>query len=80
MKKIITRVLPVIILAAVIGSTYIYLTRVSDLENGDLIASGTVEVVEVAIASEIPGRVSEVLVSEGTPIQQGDVLFRMDET
>lgn len=44
----------------------------------DLIASGTVEAVQVLIAPEMPGRVLDVLVDEGDLVKAGDVLLRLD--
>jgi HlyD family secretion protein len=43
-----------------------------------LAASGTIEAVEVTIAPEIGGKVTEVMVQEGTQVKTGDVLFRLD--
>lgn len=48
-------------------------------ENGALTASGTVSARQVAIAPEIGGKVVEVLVEEGQPVNAGDVLFRLDD-
>jgi HlyD family secretion protein len=45
-----------------------------------LTASGTIEAVEVTISPETGGKVSEVRVDEGSKIQAGDVLFRLDDT
>jgi HlyD family secretion protein len=56
-----------------------YLTSISGGENGPLEASGTIESTEIGIASEVPGRVSEVLVEEGQVVAVGDVLIRMDD-
>jgi HlyD family secretion protein len=44
-----------------------------------LAASGTVEAVEVQIASEVPGKVAEIMVDEGDSFQAGDPLFRLDD-
>ena len=48
-------------------------------ENGSLTASGTVSARQVAVASEIGGKVVEVLVEEGQPVKSGDVLFLLDD-
>ncbi len=42
-------------------------------------ASGTVEVVEVLVAAEFGGRVIEVFVQEGSLVEAGDPLFRLDD-
>lgn len=48
-------------------------------ENGALTASGTVSARQVAVAPELGGKVVEVLVEEGQPVNAGDVLFRVDD-
>jgi len=48
--------------------------------NGAIIASGTVEAIQVRISPELGGRVAEVLVQEGDTVQTGDVLLRLDST
>jgi HlyD family secretion protein len=40
--------------------------------------NGRIEAVEIDIATRLPGRVTEVLVEEGDPVQAGQVLARMD--
>ncbi len=42
-------------------------------------ASGTVEAVEVNVASQTAGRVQEVYVSEGDTVAAGDPLFRLED-
>jgi multidrug resistance efflux pump len=42
-------------------------------------SSGIVEAVEVVVSSELGGRVSEVMVSEGDPVNIGDPLFRLED-
>jgi HlyD family secretion protein len=56
----------------------IYLTSVSAASAGPLQSSGTIESVEVGVASEVSGRVSEVSVDEGQPVAAGDLLVRLD--
>ncbi len=43
-----------------------------------LTASGTIEVIEVSIAPEIGGKVTEVTVEEGAVVKAGDTLFSLD--
>jgi len=43
-------------------------------------ASGVIEATEVAIASELSGRVVEVSVAEGDTVHAGDILFTLDDT
>lgn len=41
--------------------------------------SGTVEAVKVIVSSEIGGRVAEVMVNEGEPVEAGVSLFRLED-
>lgn len=47
---------------------------------GTLQVSGTIEAEEVFVVPEIGGRVMEVLVEEGQPVEEGQVLVRLDES
>ena len=75
----IRRILPMLIPVALLVGGLIYLAPISGSASGPLETSGTVEGVEVSVASEIPGRVVEVLAAEGQAVQRGDPLFRLDE-
>ncbi len=55
------------------------LSACSGSGSNQLRASGVVEAVEVAVAPELGGRVVEVFVEEGDPIQEGEALLRMDD-
>ncbi|HLF82455.1 MAG TPA: hypothetical protein VI410_11855, partial [Anaerolineales bacterium] len=57
----IRRILPMLIPVALLVGGLIYLATISGSASGPLETSGTVEGVEVSVASEIPGRVVEVL-------------------
>ncbi len=48
-------------------------------DDGELRASGVVEVVEVLVAPELGGRVAEIFVQEGELVEAGDPLFRLDD-
>lgn len=64
----------------------ILLTAVSACEGSDfssqgeegIKASGVVEIVDIAIASELPGKVADIHVHEGDPVDKGDPLFVLD--
>ena len=73
------RILPMLVPVALLVGGLIYLAAISGSASGPLETSGTVEGVEVSVASEIPGRVVEVLAAEGQAVQRGDPLFRLDE-
>jgi HlyD family secretion protein len=45
---------------------------------GTITASGIIEAAEVAIASELSGRVVNITVSEGDQVKKGDTLFSLD--
>jgi HlyD family secretion protein len=76
----IRRILPLSVLLIAVIAAVIYLYSISwAQEDGTLEASGTVEAVEVVIASEAGGRVAEVFVEEGALVQPGDPLFRLED-
>ena len=66
----------VVVLAA--AGWWLY-QRAIKLTGLQIAASGTVEAVEVQIASEISGKVVEIMVDEGDAFQAGDPLFRLDD-
>ncbi len=72
------RVAPIVVFVGLVVAGLIYLTAVSARDNGPLQASGTVEAVQIKVASEVTGRVEAVLVDEGESVQAGDVILRLD--
>ena len=74
----IRRVAPIVVFVGLVVAGLIYLTVVSAGGDGPLQASGTVEAVQVSVASEVSGRVQEVLVGEGQVVEAGAVLLRLD--
>ena len=75
------RILPVVLLVAIVGTAIWYFTRrPAEGENGALAASGTIEGTQVVIAPELGGRVQEVLVQEGDLVQAGEPLIRFDDS
>jgi len=70
----------ILILAVVILGGYFVVTQATKNGNSALTASGTIEAVQVNIASELAGRVKEVLVEEGQPIRTGDPLLFLDDS
>ena len=79
MPQKIKRILPVILVMAVLGATIFYLSRQSQAKNGPLAASGVVEVIEVVVTIQVGGQISEVLISEGQAVQSGEVLIRFED-
>jgi len=51
----------------------------AEAEDGTIQASGMIEAQQVSIASELSGRIAEVLVSEGEQVQDGDPIFRLED-
>ncbi len=74
----IRRMAPIVVFAGLVVAGLVYLMVVSGEGKGPLTASGTVEAVQVGVASEVSGRVLEVLVAEGETVQAGDPVLRLD--
>jgi len=73
--------IPVIVLVVVaIAAIGVYFGQGSgSLAGGVIEASGTVEAVEINIASEMSGRVVEVNAAKGQVVEAGDILLRLDD-
>ncbi len=73
--------IPLIVISAlaITGLGWYFTQETSALAWGTIEAAGTVEAVEVSIASELSGRVLDVLVSKGAGIDAGEVLVRLDD-
>ena len=66
MRRIpVRRILPAAAVVLLVAAGVFYLTSISGSAAGPLRASGTIESIEVGVASEVAGRVSEILVDEG---------------
>lgn len=75
------KIAPIILLIAIIGVAAWYLSQSRvQAETGILTASGTIEGTQIEIASEVGGRVLEVLVKEGDFVHSGQVLVRFEGT
>jgi len=72
------RLAPFAALVLIVVAGVVYLEVQSHAEGGALQASGTVSAVEVTVASELSGRVADVLVDEGDRVEAGQALFRLD--
>ncbi|MGQ9815778.1 MAG: HlyD family secretion protein [Candidatus Roseilinea sp.] len=64
-------------LLVVIGG-YFIVSQVLGSNNGALTASGTIEAVQINLAPEMAGKVTEVLVDEGQSVKAGDPLLHLD--
>ncbi len=80
MHKRVRIVIPVILLLTLVSvAAWYWLTQYNPDVNGALQASGTIETIEVLVAPELSGRVTEVLVDRGEYVQAGDPLLRLDD-
>jgi HlyD family secretion protein len=73
------RFLPPLLVVVLVGAGLVYLATLSGAAAGPLQAAGTIESIEVSVASEVSGRVSEVLVGEGQAVAAGDLMLRVDD-
>jgi len=72
--------LPAIIVIGllVIVSVYFLVSQSLNAKNGALTASGVIEAVQVNVAPELAGKVTEVLAEEGQSVSTNDPLLRLD--
>jgi HlyD family secretion protein len=72
-------IIPIILIPVLILSVIWYSKQTTDKgSDGPIHASGTVEAVEILVASELSGRVLEVFVEKGDYVKAGEPLFRLD--
>jgi multidrug resistance efflux pump len=73
------KVIPILILLAVLASAGWYFTRGRAAEDtGPVSASGTIEATQMEVSPELGGRVAEVLVREGDAVKAGQPMVRFD--
>ena len=94
MKRIRRLIFPVILLLAAIALLWYYWVRPAGslatawnnllnppaLSATALTASGTVEMTEINVAPEVPGKIVTVDVKEGDTVHVGEVLAQLDDT
>ena len=68
----------IVILLVVVLSAYFLITQTLGKNNGELTASGFIEATQVNVASELAGKVVDVLAAEGGAVRMGDPLLRLD--
>ncbi|MBI4499132.1 MAG: HlyD family efflux transporter periplasmic adaptor subunit [Chloroflexi bacterium] len=71
-------VAPVLLLALAAAAWSLGVRWLPADTGGALVAIGTLEAVELTVASEVTGRVVEVLAEEGDSVRAGDPLVRLD--
>ena len=62
------------------GAAYFYSERPQASADGAIRVSGNIEVTAAEVSFKIPGRVTERLVSEGEPVQAGQIVARLDDS
>ena len=71
-------VIALVLLGVVVGVYFIIQSATQN--NAAMIVSGTIEVTEIHLGTEMGGRVYSVLVEEGQSVRAGDVLIELDLT
>jgi HlyD family secretion protein len=77
-KRVLIPIIVIVVISAV-SLVWFFSQGSGALAGGSIQASGTVEAVEVAIASEMSGRVAEVLADKGASVQAGAPILRLDD-
>jgi multidrug efflux pump subunit AcrA (membrane-fusion protein) len=75
--QVVRGVVAALVLTGLLGVGYWFFFLRPTAANGDLTASGTVEVVEVNLGTQLGGRVDAVLVKEGEKIQRDQILAKI---
>lgn len=71
--------LPILVTLIILISAYVIFMKKSGADSSTLEVSGTLEAVEMGIAFERGGRITEIMVDEGDYVQAGDVLLRLED-
>ncbi len=74
------RALPLLGIVVIAAAGWWYYTGPSAPPARGVVASGTLEAEEVAIASELAGRVAQLPADEGDRVKAGDVLVKLDDS
>ena len=62
------------IIVAIASGYYFFSTPSGD----DLVLVGTVDANQIVVSPQIQGRIAKLLVDEGTPVKQGDLIALLD--
>jgi HlyD family secretion protein len=76
MKK--KRILIATIVVVVGITVYLIINLRNHRDDGSMLLSGNVEITETNVGFKIPGRVTEIPVEEGSVVEEGDVLAKID--
>lgn len=73
------KIAPIFLLVILVGAAYWYFTsQRASAQPLDLDATGTIETTLIQLAAESGGKIAEVLVEEGQPVEAGQVLVRFE--
>jgi HlyD family secretion protein len=75
----IKKFIPLLILLIILGFFFTYPGWINREIDRSFRVSGTVEALEVGVASQIGGRIDQILVKEGDLVNKGDVLVRLND-
>jgi len=73
--KALRKVLLLLALIVAISTAYYFF---STPRGGDLVLVGTVDANQIVVSPQIQGRILKLLVEEGTPVKQGDLIAELD--
>jgi multidrug resistance efflux pump len=62
------------VLLAIAGLYYVFSTP----GGNDLVLVGTVDSNQIVVSPQVSGRIAKLLVEEGTPVRQGDLIAELD--
>ena len=68
----------VFVLLAIIFAASLVFYLWSTPRGGDLVLVGTVDANQIVVSPQIQGRILKLLVDEGTPVKQGDLIAELD--
>jgi len=74
------RIIPILLILAVIGGGTYWWSRQQTQAVAGLKGSGSIEAEQINVGPEVAGRVVQVLADEGQQVKAGQVLFQLDDT
>lgn len=74
------KIIPVVVSLVLLAIIITYIVNRTTHQADARVASGYIEAVQVHLAPEVSGRITEVLVNEGQPVKKGDILIKLDST
>jgi multidrug resistance efflux pump len=74
------RIIPLVVILALVAAAVWYFTRPAAAQEGALTASGTIEAAQFRISPEVGGRITAVNAAEGEAVEAGAALITLDDT